>query len=86
MKKGLLMFALLLFAVFFGNFLGGIAAEAPGLEWLGKEYSIGFSTFDIDLHVLTLTLGMHLEVNICEMFLILVSLLSYNKLAKLIIG
>ena len=86
MKKGLLMFGLLFLSVFLGNWLGGLAANVPGIEWMGTEYSIGFSTFDLDMHVILLTLGLQIKINICEIFLILVSLLSFNKLAKVIIG
>ena len=56
------------------------------IEWLGKDYSVGFSTFDLDLHLFVLTLGLQIKVNICEIFLMLVALLCYNKLAKLIFG
>lgn len=86
MKKGLLMFALIMISVFLGSFLGELAANLPGIEWLGKEYTVGFSTFDLDLHLFVLTLGLQLKVTICEIFFILISLLCYNKLAKLIIG
>jgi hypothetical protein len=86
MKKGLLMFTLIMISVFLGNFIGELAAGLPGIEWLGKEYTIGFSTFDLDLHLFVLTLGLQIKVNICEIFLMLVALLCYNKLAKLIFG
>ncbi len=86
MKKGLLMFALILISVFLGSFLGDLASGVPGIEWLGKSYEIGFSTFDLNLHLFVLTLGLQLKVCICEIFFILIALLSYSKLAKLIIG
>ena len=85
-KKGLLMFGLIMSAVFLGSFFGELAANAPGIEWLGKAYTVGFSTFDLDLHLFVLTLGLQIKVNICEIFLMLVALLCYNKLAKLIFG
>ena len=85
-KKGLLMFGLIMSAVFLGSFFGELALNAPGIEWLGKAYTIGFSTFDLDLHLFVLTLGLQIKVNICEIFLMLVALLCYNKLAKLIFG
>lgn len=85
-KKGLLMFALIMSAVFLGSFFGELALDAPGIEWLGKEYSIGFSTFDLNLQLFNLTLGLEIKVCICEIFLMLIALLCYNKLAKLIFG
>lgn len=86
MKKALLMFALIMISVFLGSFLGELATNLPGIEWLGKVYEVGFSTFDLDLHLFVLTLGLQIKVSICEIFFILISLLCYNKLSKLIIG
>ncbi len=86
MKKGLLMFALIMIAVFLGSFIGEMAQNVPGIAWLGKAYSIGFTTFDLDLHLFVLTLGLQIKVCICEMFFILIALCCYNKLAKLIMG
>lgn len=86
MKKGLLLFVLIFFSILFGNYIGGLAVNMPGLEWFGREYTIGFSTFDLDLHVVLLTLGLQLKINICELFFLLISLLCYNKLCKIVIG
>ena len=36
-KKGLLMFGLIMSAVFLGSFFGELAANAPGIEWLGPS-------------------------------------------------
>lgn len=80
------MFTLIMIAVFLGSFLGEQAANVPGIDWLGKAYSIGFSTFDLDLHLFVLTLGFQIKVSICEIILILVALFSYNKVAKIVIG
>ncbi len=86
MKKGLLMFVLIMIAVFLGNFLGEMALNVPGLDWLGKSYSFGISTFDLDLHLFVITLGFKIKVTICEILFILTALLCYNKLAKLILS
>lgn len=86
MKKGLLMFALIMIALFLGSFLGELAVNVPGLDWLGKEYSVGFSTFDLDLQLFVLTLGLQIKVCVCEIILVLTALLSYGKVAKLIFG
>ena len=85
-KKGLLMFALVMFAAFIGAFLGEVSMNVPGLTWLGKSYEIGFSTFDLDLFLFKVTLGMQIKVCIAEVIMLLTALLCYNKLAKLIFG
>lgn len=84
MKKGLLMFTLILIAVFLGSFLGELSLGVPGLDWLGKEYSVGFPPFGLDLNLFVVTLGLQIKVCICQIILILAALLSYNKVAKLI--
>lgn len=85
-KKGLLMFALVMFAAFIGAFLGEVSMNVPGLNWLGKSYEIGFSTFDLNLFLFKVTLGMQVKVCIAEVIMLLTALLCYNKLAKLIFG
>ncbi len=85
-KKGLLMFALVMCASFIGGFLGEVSLNVPGLNWLGKSYEIGFSTFDLDLYLFKFTLGMQIKVCIAEVIMLLTALLCYNKLAKLIFG
>ena len=85
-KKGLLMFALVMFAAFIGAFLGEVSMNVPGLNWLGKSYEIGFSTFDLNLFLFKVTLGMQIKVCIAEVIMLLTALLCYNKLAKLIFG
>ncbi len=86
MKKGLLMFALIMISVFLGSFLGELARTVPAIELLGREYTVGFSTTELDLHLCVLTIGFQIKVCICEILLILISLLCYNKLVKLVIG
>ena len=41
MKKGLLMFALVMIAVFIGDLIGELSLGVAGMEWLGKPYEIG---------------------------------------------
>ena len=85
-KKGLLMFALVMSAAFIGGFLGEVSMNVPGVEWLGKSYEVGFSTFDLDLFLFKVTLGLQIKVCIAEIIMILTALLCYNKLCKLVFG
>lgn len=86
MKKGLLMFSLVMMAVFLGNAIGEAAANSESIEWLGKTYEVGISTFDIDLQLCVLTFGLHIQVCIAEVLLLLVALLFYPRLSKMIFG
>ncbi len=84
MKKGLLMFALVMIAVFIGNLIGELSLGVAGMEWLGKGYEIGISTTELDLHLIVLTFGIQVRVCIAEVVLLLAALIGYPKLAKLI--
>lgn len=86
MKKGLLMFALVMSAIFIGNLIGGICVDVDGLEWLGKTYEVGFSTFELNLQLCVLTLGLQFKVCIAEVLLLLTALLCYPRLSAFIFG
>lgn len=86
MKKGLLMFALVVIAIFIGSVLGELSLGIPGIEWLGKSYELGISTFDLDLHLCVLTFGLHIKVCFAEVLMLLIGLLCYPKLSKFIFG
>ncbi len=82
MKRALLMIALLIAAIFLGGIIGETTATIAGLEWLGKAYSIGISTFELDLRVIVLTFGFQLQICIAEVLLILIAILSFPKLSS----
>ncbi len=84
MKHALLMIGMIFISVFLGNMIGEMAAGTTSFAWLGKSYQIGISTTEIDLHIIILTFGLQVKVCIAEVILLLVTLLTYSKLAKLI--
>ena len=86
MKKGLLMFALVMIAMFIGSLPGELSMEAEGLDWLGKNYEVGISTFELNLQLCVLTFGLQIKICIAQILLLLAALLGYPKLAKLIFG
>lgn len=86
MKKGLLMFALVMIAVFLGTLVGELTDGLEGVGWLGKTYELGLSTFDLDLHLIVLTFGLHIKFCIAEILFLLVAILCYPKLSQLVFG
>ncbi|MBR3628916.1 MAG: DUF4321 domain-containing protein [Oscillospiraceae bacterium] len=84
MKQGLLMFALVMIAVFIGALVGDLTSTLPGLEWLGEGYEIGVSTFDLDIHLMVLTFGLKMKFCIAEVIFLLIALLCFPKLSKLV--
>ena len=84
MKKGLLMFAILLAAVVIGSLIGDFARNVASLSWLGKIFDIGISTFDLNLKIFVITLGFRIDICVSEILMIIVGLLCYPKLSKLL--
>lgn len=84
--KGMLVFALLLAAVILGSLIGDFSRTIGGIEWLGKTFDIGFSTFDLDLKIFIITLGFQIRVTVSEIIMILVGILCYPKVAKILFG
>lgn len=86
MKQGLLLTTLVLFGLFVGNLIGGACLETESLVWLGEVHQIGFSTFDLDLHLFVLTIGLQIKFSVAQLVLMLAALLAYPKLSNMIFG
>lgn len=82
MKKSLLMVTLLFIAVFLGSLIGELSVGREGIDWLGRSYDIGISTFDLDLKVIVLTLGCQFQICIAQVLLVMAALISFPKLSQ----
>lgn len=82
MKRTLLMIAMLMAAVFLGSLIGEMAAGVDAIAWLGKSYSIGFSTFDLNLKIMVFTLGFQMNICIAQVLLVLVVLGVYPAVSS----
>ncbi len=83
MKRALLMIAMIMASVFLGSMIGELTLATEGLAWLGKTYSVGISTFDLDLKIILLTFGCNIQICIAQVILVLISLLAFPKLSSL---
>lgn len=86
MKKGLLMFALVMSGIFIGNMIGGLAVNSEAISWLGETYEIGFQPTALNLQLCVFTIGLQFRICIAEVLFLLIALLSYPKLSKMIFG
>ena len=86
MKQGLLLFSLVVFAIFFGSVLGQWATNLPEVGWFGELHEIGFSTFELDLELVTITLGAKVKVCLAQGVLLLAAICAYPKLCKVLFG
>ena len=86
MKKTILMITLLLCAIFLGTLIGEAASGAESFAWLSRSFDVGVSPFDLDLKVIVLTFGCEFRICVAQVFLILIALIAYPKLAAAICG
>lgn len=84
MKKTILMVTLLLCAVFLGTLIGEASANSEGFAWLARSFDVGVSPFDLDLKVIVLTFGCEFRICVAQVFMILIALIAYPKLAAAI--
>lgn len=84
MKKTILLIVLVLSAIFLGTLIGEASAGSEGFSWLSRTFDVGVSPFDLDLKVILLTFGCEFRICVAQIFLLLVALLCYPKLASTI--
>ncbi len=86
MKFKLTLFFCLVAAVLTGSFLGDLCAKSTykSVSWLGLGATFGFDTKALDLHVLQMNLGLHVDINILQVLLIALALVLAPKIAKAI--
>ena len=64
-----------------GSVLAGAVGESTYLSWLGRSLTVGLSPpVTLDLHVLTLTMGLVLRLNLAIVLGILVAAFLFRRL------
>ncbi len=64
-----------------GSVLAGAVGESTYLSWLGRSLTVGLAPpVVLDLHVLTLTLGLTLRLNLAVVLGILVAAFVFRRL------
>lgn len=83
MKFKLTMLLCIIIAVIAGSYLGDICAHSmfKSISWLGYGASFGFETKSFDLHVIQLTFGLHIDVNVLQLIFIVCALAIAPKIA-----
>lgn len=80
MKKTLIFLMFLLAGLIMGSVLTRIAAEVSFLSWLCWGDSIGFgypNAVTLDLSIIQLNLGMHLELNVARLICLIAAMAAY---------
>ncbi len=86
MKFKLSLLFCIIIAVIAGAFLGDLcaAASVPYITWLGHGLSFGFDTISLNLHVMQLDFGLHMDINVMQILLVLIAIVVAPKLAAAI--
>lgn len=86
MKFKLTLFFCIAIAAIIGGFLGELAANSlnPYIKWLGYGAQFGFDTFSLDLHIIQLDFGMHININVTQLLLVALGLVLAPKIAAAI--
>ena len=86
MKYRLTLLLCIIVSVIAGSFLGDICAKSmyKSVSWLGLGTSFGFDTKSLDLHVLPLTVGLHIDINVLQIIFIMISIVVAPKIAAAI--
>lgn len=86
MKFKLTLFLCIAVAAIAGGFLGELAAGSlsPYVSWLGYSAAFGFDTISLDLHVIQISFGLHLNINVTQLLLVVLALVVSPKIAAAI--
>ena len=87
MKKVLYMFVLIMGAIVLGRVIGTAVNGSESISWLGASFSIDIKPEAyINFEILQITFGLHLEINIIQIFLMLVCFFIYYKTSPKLFG
>ena len=78
-KRNLVFALLVIAAIVLGSITADLFAGVEGLSWLSYGVSFGISSGSpmvLNLHVLTLTFGLGLSINIAQIILIVVAFIN----------
>ena len=83
MKFKLTILLCIIVAVIAGSYLGDLCAQSmfKSVSWLGYGASFGFETKSLDLHVIQLTIGLHIDINVLQLIFIVIALAVAPKIA-----
>jgi len=83
MKFKLTLFFCIAIAAILGALLGGLASTSTNayLHWLGFSKAFGFDTIELNLHIIRLSFGLHVDINITQILLVIVAIAVSPKVA-----
>ena len=78
-KNGWTLLLLILAGIVFGGFIGTLAADMPGLDWLNYGQSFGLEEpVVLSLGLLVLTFGLTIHITIASVLGVVIALVVYR--------
>ena len=78
-KNGWTLLLLMLAGIVFGGFIGTLAADMPGLDWLNYGQSFGLEEpVVLSLGLLVLTFGLTIHITIASVLGVVIALVVYR--------
>ena len=86
MKLKLTILFCIIFSVLAGYYLGAlcVSSDIPYLAWLGKSLNFGFDTINLDLNMMKIAFGLHMDVNFLQIILTVLMVALSPKIAAAI--
>ncbi|MDR0983438.1 MAG: DUF4321 domain-containing protein [Ruminococcus sp.] len=84
-RNAVVLLILLLTAFVGGDALAKLLGGVDGLHWLTYGGTIGFpKPFVVDLNAFWMTFGFTISLNLCQIILLLIAVLSYKRILGLL--
>ena len=83
MKLKLTILFCIIIGVLTGYYLGEVCTNSglSYLTWLGKSLNFGFDTVNIDLNMLKVSFGLHMDINFTQIILTVILVALSPKIA-----
>ncbi|MBR5370824.1 MAG: DUF4321 domain-containing protein [Oscillospiraceae bacterium] len=83
MKLKITILFCIIFGALAGYYLGALCAgsDIAYLAWLGKSLNFGFDTINVDLNMMKLSFGLHMDINFIQIFLTVLLVALSPKIA-----
>lgn len=84
MKNKLILLFMVLAAAVLGGVCGNAVEGLPGLDWLSYSKTVGMNPVSVDLMIADITFGIHFSLNVAQVILLFLVLLTHKKIADLV--
>ncbi len=84
-KRTFLFIIFIISGIVLGTLIGSLASNSSAMSWLSYGLNFGINSASpmvIDLHIITLTFGLGVSINLAQIIFVLLSLFIYSVTYK----